>query len=82
MIQRQSAVPESPCEPRRIRLTLVGYPTAHHVSPSIPTLSLLQINFINTVSRGLKAGTVWVNCYNVYESAVPFGETWEGRTIY
>ncbi|PRW44891.1 aldehyde dehydrogenase [Chlorella sorokiniana] len=32
-----------------------------------------DINFINTVSRSLKAGTVWVNCYNVYESAVPFG---------
>ena len=33
-----------------------------------------QVNFINTVSRGLKAGTVWVNCYNVYDAAVPFGE--------
>jgi aldehyde dehydrogenase (NAD+) len=32
-----------------------------------------DINFINTVSRSLKAGTVWVNCYNVYDSAVPFG---------
>lgn len=32
-----------------------------------------DVNFINTVSRGLKAGTVWVNCYNVYESSVPFG---------
>ena len=41
-------------------------PSIHH--PLCP-----QVNFINTVSRGLKAGTVWVNCYNVYESAVPFG---------
>jgi hypothetical protein len=31
------------------------------------------VNFINTVSRSLKAGTVWVNCYNVYENSVPFG---------
>ena len=22
---------------------------------------------------GLRAGTVWVNCYNVYDAAVPFG---------
>lgn len=32
-----------------------------------------DINFINQVSRALKAGTVWVNTYNVYESGVPFG---------
>lgn len=32
-----------------------------------------DVNVINTLSRGLKAGTVWVNCYNVYESGVPFG---------
>ncbi|KAI7845087.1 hypothetical protein COHA_001452 [Chlorella ohadii] len=32
-----------------------------------------DVNFINTVSRSLKAGTVWVNCYNVYDHAVPFG---------
>ena len=23
--------------------------------------------------RELQAGTVWVNCYNVYDAAVPFG---------
>ncbi|EFN60072.1 hypothetical protein CHLNCDRAFT_133364 [Chlorella variabilis] len=32
-----------------------------------------DVGFVNTVSRSLKAGTVWVNCYNVYDSAVPFG---------
>jgi acyl-CoA reductase-like NAD-dependent aldehyde dehydrogenase len=26
-----------------------------------------DVTVINTLSRGLKAGTVWVNCYNVYE---------------
>lgn len=36
-----------------------------------------DIDFCNTVSRALKAGTVWVNTYNVFESAVPFGE-WTG----
>jgi acyl-CoA reductase-like NAD-dependent aldehyde dehydrogenase len=25
------------------------------------------------VARGLKAGTVWVNTYNVYDPAAPFG---------
>jgi acyl-CoA reductase-like NAD-dependent aldehyde dehydrogenase len=25
------------------------------------------------MSRSLKAGTVWVNCYNVFDDAVPFG---------
>lgn len=32
-----------------------------------------DINFVNTVSRGIKAGSVWVNCYNVFDSNVPFG---------
>jgi len=32
-----------------------------------------DVNVINTLSRSLKAGTVWVNCYNVYSSNVPFG---------
>lgn len=25
------------------------------------------------IAAGLKAGTVWVNCYNVFDSALPFG---------
>ena len=25
------------------------------------------------VAAKLKAGTVWVNCYNVFDSALPFG---------
>jgi phenylacetaldehyde dehydrogenase len=25
------------------------------------------------VAAGLKAGTVWVNCYNVFDAALPFG---------
>ncbi|KIZ05750.1 aldehyde dehydrogenase (NAD+) [Monoraphidium neglectum] len=32
-----------------------------------------NVDSINTLTRGIKAGTVWVNCYNVYDSAVPFG---------
>lgn len=32
-----------------------------------------DVNVINTLSRALKAGTVWVNTYNVYSHSVPFG---------
>ena len=32
-----------------------------------------DINKANRVAAGLKAGTVWVNCYNVFDPAVPFG---------
>eukprot|EP01027_Heterolobosea_sp_BB2_P006902 GEZU01010340.1.p1 GENE.GEZU01010340.1~~GEZU01010340.1.p1 ORF type:complete len:384 (-),score=167.56 GEZU01010340.1:605-1756(-) len=36
------------------------------------------------VSNGLRAGTVWVNCYNVFDSAQPFGgykESGHGREL-
>lgn len=32
-----------------------------------------DIDVINTLSRGLKSGTVWVNMYNAYDAAMPFG---------
>jgi len=32
-----------------------------------------NIHTVNRVSRQLKAGTVWVNCYNVFDAATPFG---------
>ena len=32
-----------------------------------------DINKANRLAAGLKAGTVWVNCYNVFDNAVPFG---------
>ena len=32
-----------------------------------------NINTCNRFSRGLKAGTVWVNCYDVFDASVPFG---------
>ncbi|KAF5734744.1 putative aldehyde dehydrogenase [Tripterygium wilfordii] len=27
----------------------------------------------NTLSRALKVGTVWINCYDVFDAAIPFG---------
>ena len=32
-----------------------------------------HIDTANTLSRGLRAGTVWVNCYNNFDAAIPFG---------
>mmetsp|Transcript_8497 Transcript_8497/g.25483 ORF Transcript_8497/g.25483 Transcript_8497/m.25483 type:complete len:487 (+) Transcript_8497:985-2445(+) len=32
-----------------------------------------DIDVINTLSRGLRAGTVWVNTYNQYDAGMPFG---------
>ena len=32
-----------------------------------------NIDTINYVSRALKAGTVWVNCYDTFDAGVPFG---------
>ncbi|XP_071733922.1 aldehyde dehydrogenase family 2 member B4, mitochondrial-like [Rutidosis leptorrhynchoides] len=32
-----------------------------------------NIDTANMLSRGLKAGTVWVNCFDVFDAAIPFG---------
>ena len=32
-----------------------------------------NVDTINTLTRALRVGTVWVNCYNVYDAALPFG---------
>ena len=32
-----------------------------------------DIDNANTVSNNLRAGTVWVNCYDVFDPALPFG---------
>lgn len=32
-----------------------------------------NIHTINTLSRALRVGTVWVNCYDVFDAAIPFG---------
>lgn len=32
-----------------------------------------DVDVVNTLTRSLRAGTVWTNCYNVFDSAVPFG---------
>jgi phenylacetaldehyde dehydrogenase len=32
-----------------------------------------DISKAHTLAHQLKAGTVWVNCYNVFDAALPFG---------
>ena len=32
-----------------------------------------DINKAHRLARQLKAGTVWINCYNVFDAALPFG---------
>eukprot|EP00210_Caulerpa_lentillifera_P009138 g8712.t1 len=32
-----------------------------------------NIDTVNQVSRALRAGTVWVNCYHIFDHALPFG---------
>jgi phenylacetaldehyde dehydrogenase len=32
-----------------------------------------DINKAHKVAQGLKAGTVWVNCHNIFDAAAPFG---------
>jgi phenylacetaldehyde dehydrogenase len=32
-----------------------------------------DIGKAHRIARGLRAGTVWINCYNVFDAAMPFG---------
>jgi aldehyde dehydrogenase (NAD+) len=32
-----------------------------------------DLALVNTLTRALKAGTVWVNCWSIADAAVPFG---------
>ncbi|CAM8912667.1 unnamed protein product [Rhodiola kirilowii] len=32
-----------------------------------------DLNTANTLSRALRVGTVWINCFDVFDAAIPFG---------
>lgn len=32
-----------------------------------------NLNSANTLTRALRAGTVWINCYDTFDAAIPFG---------
>jgi aldehyde dehydrogenase (NAD+) len=40
-----------------------------------------DLNLATTVALGLRAGTVWVNCYDVLEASMPFGGYKESGTV-
>ncbi|XP_008431064.1 aldehyde dehydrogenase, mitochondrial [Poecilia reticulata] len=44
--------------------------TKYGLAASVFTTDIDKANF---VSSGLRAGTVWINCYNVFASQAPFG---------
>ena len=56
-------------------------PGESHDAGKVLTAALLRctgiwakdVDVINTLSRGLRAGTVWVNTYNQYDAGMPFG---------
>ena len=32
-----------------------------------------NVSTANTLMRALRAGTVWINCFDVFDAAIPFG---------
>lgn len=32
-----------------------------------------NLNTANTLMRALRVGTVWINCYDIFDAAIPFG---------
>ena len=32
-----------------------------------------SLDTANTLTRALRAGTVWINCFDVFDAAIPFG---------
>ncbi|MFZ0395354.1 MAG: aldehyde dehydrogenase family protein [Terracidiphilus sp.] len=44
--------------------------TAYGLAASVWTQNL---SLAHKVSRGIRAGTVWVNCHNVFDAGLPFG---------
>jgi phenylacetaldehyde dehydrogenase len=32
-----------------------------------------DISKAHEIAAGLRAGTVWINCYNIFDAALPFG---------
>ena len=38
-----------------------------------PSVWTQNLSLAHKVARGLRAGTVWVNCHNVFDASLPFG---------
>src|SRR5207244_11924723 len=60
---------------------LQGNDTAYGLAAGIWTR---DVSKAHRVARALRAGTVWINCYNVFDPAAPFGgykESGYGREL-
>ena len=44
----------------------------HHLWPGRGDLDQ-DISKAHTLAQQLRAGTVWINCYNIFDAALPFG---------
>jgi len=44
--------------------------TVYGLAASVWTQNL---SLAHKVARGLRAGTVWINCHNVFDASLPFG---------
>ena len=42
-------------------------------APASHRLTLVNDQYLSEHGGRLKAGTVWINCYHVFDSALPFG---------
>jgi acyl-CoA reductase-like NAD-dependent aldehyde dehydrogenase len=51
-----------------------GNDTEYGLAPSVWTKDIKRlVKKVPKVAKGFKAGTVWVNCHNNFDAAVPFG---------
>ena len=47
--------------------------TGYFVEPTVITNTRKDISRAHALAKKLRAGTVWINCYNVFDASLPFG---------